>query len=366
MRFEGPRNGCAPCIRSGFRGATAGPPAKGRCGWAKVRNLLVDVAKVYVKAGNGGNGAISFRREKFVPKGGPDGGDGGRGGDVVVAVDSQLETLLDYKYRRHHPAGNGGDGGGGDRHGKDGSDCVIPVPPGTIIKDADTGQVLADMVLAGESCVIARGGKGGRGNSHFATSTNRVPRRAEPGQPGEARWVVMELRLIADVGIVGMPNAGKSTLLGRCTGAKPKVADYPFTTLRPNLGVADLGDDRRFIMADLPGLIEGAHSGHGLGLEFLRHAKRTKILLHLVDGSLAHPEAAYEAVSRELGLYDEGFVKKRQVVAVNKIDLPAVREKALRLVEAFSSMGFPAFAISAATGEGVAQLMQALWSELAR
>lgn len=331
-----------------------------------MKDILVDVAKVYVKAGNGGSGAVSFRREKYVPKGGPDGGDGGHGGDVVAVVDPRLETLLDYKYRRHHVARNGEDGSGGNRHGKDGSDCVIPVPPGTVIKDADTGLVLADMVVPGQFCVIAKGGRGGRGNSHFATPTNRAPRKAEAGAPGEARWVVMELSLIADVGIVGMPNAGKSTLLGRCTGARPKVADYPFTTLRPNLGVADLGDERRFVIADLPGLIEGAHEGHGLGLEFLRHAKRTRILLHLVDGSLSDPEAAYHAINRELRLYDESLAKKRQVIAVNKVDLPSVREKAMSLVKAFSSMGSPAFAISAATGEGVPELMEALWSELGK
>lgn len=331
-----------------------------------MKDMLVDLAKVFVKAGNGGSGAVSFRREKYVPKGGPDGGDGGRGGDVVAVVDPRLDTLLDYRYRRHHAARNGGDGSGGNRHGKDGSDCLIPVPPGTVIKDADTGLVLADMVMPGQSCVIARGGRGGRGNSHFATPTNRAPRKAEPGGPGEARWVVMELRLIADVGIVGMPNAGKSTLLGRCTGAKPKVADYPFTTLHPNLGVADLGDERRFVMADLPGLIEGAHQGHGLGLEFLRHARRTRILLHLVDGSLSDPEEAYHAINRELRLYDESLAKKRQIVAVNKIDLSPVREKAVGLVKAFRSRGSPAFAISAATGEGVPELMEALWSELGK
>lgn len=320
--------------------------------------MFLDEASVWVKAGDGGNGSASFRREKYVPRGGPDGGDGGRGGSVIFYADPEKTTLLDFRYRRHFKAESGGNGSGGQRHGKAGADLRIPVPPGTIVRTPE-GEVIADLDSPGKQVTVALGGRGGLGNVHFATPSNRAPRIAQKGEPGQERWLTLELRLIADVGIVGYPNAGKSTFLGAVTRANPKIADYPFTTLSPNLGVAML-DERVLTLADIPGLIEGAHAGVGLGHEFLRHIARTKALLHLIDGSLPDPVAAYRAVNAELALFDEALAKKPQLVAINKIDRPEVRQRLSEVRESFCRLGIEVFAISASTGEGVTEVLAKL------
>lgn len=320
--------------------------------------MFLDEAQIWVKAGDGGNGSASFRREKYVPRGGPDGGDGGRGGSVNLIADPQKTTLLDFRYRKHFRAERGGNGGGQKRHGKAGADLDIPVPPGTIVRDLD-GEVIADLDAPGKRVTVALGGRGGLGNVHFATPTNRAPRMAQKGEPGQERWLKLELRLIADVGIIGYPNAGKSTFLGAVTRASPKIADYPFTTVTPNLGVAALGE-RIITLADIPGLIEGAHAGVGLGHEFLRHISRTKALLHLIDGGVPDPIAAYRAVNAELALFDEALARKRQLVAINKIDQPEVRGRLPEIRAAFDRIGIEARSISAATGEGVTEVLAGL------
>lgn len=317
--------------------------------------MFLDEAQIWVKAGDGGNGSASFRREKYVPRGGPDGGDGGRGGSVNLVADPQKTTLLDFRYRKHFKAERGGNGAGGKRHGKAGEDLDIPVPPGTIVRTLD-GEVIADLDAPGKRVTVALGGRGGLGNVHFATPTNRAPRIAQKGEPGQERWLKLELRLIADVGIIGYPNAGKSTFLGAVTRASPKIADYPFTTLTPNLGVAAL-DERIITLADIPGLIEGAHAGVGLGHEFLRHIARTKALLHLIDGSLPHPVEAYRAVNAELALFDEALAKKPQIVAINKIDRPEVRDRLTEIRADFGKLGIAVLAVSASTGEGVTEVL---------
>ena len=320
--------------------------------------MLIDVAKVYVKGGDGGNGCVSFRREKFVPKGGPDGGDGGDGGSVVFVADPNLSTLVDFRYRQHLRARRGGHGEGAKRSGRSGADLIVPVPVGTIVRDAATAEILVDISEAGQRAVVARGGRGGRGNARFATSTRRAPRRADPGEPGEERRVELELQLLADVGIIGLPNAGKSTLLARVSSARPKIGDYPFTTTQPALGAVTLPDGRGFVMADLPGLIEGAHLGAGLGHAFLRHIARTRVLVHLID--LSRPEdpvAGYEVIRRELGLYDPRLIDRPEIVALNKIDLPEARARVERTVVALAVKGRRALAISTATGEGVDRLL---------
>ncbi|MDR7556576.1 MAG: GTPase ObgE [Armatimonadota bacterium] len=322
--------------------------------------MLVDQARIYVKGGDGGRGCVAFRREKFVPKGGPDGGDGGAGGDVVAVADEGLTTLVDFKYRQHLRAGDGGHGEGGRRTGRRGADLVVRVPVGTIVRDARTGEVLADLVAHGQRAVLARGGRGGRGNARFATPTRRAPRIAEPGEPGEERWVELELRLLADVGLVGLPNAGKSTLLRRISAARPAVGDYPFTTLQPVLGVVELSDGRRFVAADLPGLIEGAHAGAGLGIQFLRHVARTRVLIYVVD--LAAPEDPLDAlatVRRELAQYDPGLAQRPAIVALNKVDLPQARARADDAVAALAARGVHGLPVSGATGEGVPALVEA-------
>lgn len=321
--------------------------------------MFVDLAKVYVKAGDGGNGCLSFRREKYVPRGGPDGGDGGRGGDVVCAADPQLHTLMDFRYRTRFLAQRGGDGGSANRHGADGHDLLVRVPVGTVIRDAETGEVLADLAEAGRRVVVARGGRGGRGNARFKSSVNQAPRRTEPGRPGEERWVTLELKLLADVGLVGLPNAGKSTLLSRLTRARPKVGDYPFTTLVPNLGVAEYRGET-FVVADIPGLIEGAHEGLGLGHQFLRHIERTRVLIHVVDLSGAgdrDPLEAYRTVNRELSLHGAGLETRPQLVAANKVDLPEARDRLPSFREALEKEGVRVVPISAATGEGLEDLL---------
>ena len=334
--------------------------------------MSFDTAKIWVRAGDGGNGVVSFRREKFVPQGGPDGGDGGRGGSVYLVADKGKNTLLDYQRRRHVRAGHGGKGARANRHGKKGADVRLPVPPGTLVYDDATGELLADLAeVGGPPLMVARGGRGGLGNSHFATSTNQAPRIAQKGEAGEERWIRLELKLIADVGIVGFPNAGKSTLLASVSRAEPKIAAYPFTTLEPNLGVVEIGDDERFVVADIPGLIEGAHRGVGLGHSVLRHVERTRVLIHIVDGSgeelsgaTGGPLRAFDAINEELELFDPAVRAKPQVVAVNKIDLTDVRERLPELRAGFGAHGLEIFPISAATGEGVPALMARVAQEL--
>jgi GTP-binding protein len=329
--------------------------------------MFIDRAIIDVKGGDGGNGCLSFRREKFVPKGGPDGGDGGDGGDIVLVADESLSTLLDFQYHRQYHAQRGRHGEGSLRYGKRGGSLVIPVPSGTLVKDAATSTILADLVQPGQRVVVARGGKGGRGNARFATATHRTPRRADPGQPGEERRLELELRLIADAGLLGFPNAGKSTLLSRVSAARPKIADYPFTTTEPYLGVVGLGDGRSFVLADLPGLIEGAHQGAGLGHTFLRHIARTRVLVHLIDlAAERDPLAAFETVNTELWLHDPTLKRRPMLVALTKLDLPEAREKLAAASDAISQLGYRVFAVSAATGEGLEALMQAVADELAQ
>jgi GTP-binding protein len=329
---------------------------------------FIDQARIHVKAGDGGNGAAAFRREKFVPKGGPSGGDGGAGGSVVLVVDGGLSTLLDYRYRQDYRAPAGEPGGNKDMYGRGGEDLELRVPPGTQVFDDATGELLADLRAHAERFVVAQGGRGGRGNKHFATAVDRAPRKAEPGTPGEERTVRLELKLLADVGLVGFPNAGKSSLITRISAARPKIADYPFTTLVPNLGVVGLSEEgghaRSFVVADVPGLIEGAHEGAGLGHRFLRHLERTRVLVFLLDVSPT-PERAplsdYETLRRELELYDPALAARPHVVALNKVDLPEARRKVASLRKAFERRDVPFFAISAATGDGVAPLLESVW-----
>jgi len=326
---------------------------------------FVDQAKIYVKAGNGGPGCISFRREKYVPKGGPDGGDGGKGGDVILVADPQVHTLYDFYSQVHFYAENGKPGMGKKMKGKDGEDLILKVPVGTIIKDAKTGKILGDLIRPGQSLIVAHGGKGGRGNAHFATPTRQVPKIAEPGAPGEEKWIILELKLIADVGLVGLPNAGKSTLLSRISAAKPKIADYPFTTLQPNLGVVKLFDGNTFVVADIPGLIEGAHKGIGLGHDFLKHIERTRILLYILDISRGKEIIKdYEVLKNELKLFNPLLLEKEYFVALNKIDLVPDLEKLEDVIEYFQKKEIKLYLISAITGQGVLDLIYALWNTL--
>ncbi len=319
---------------------------------------FIDRAKIFVQGGHGGNGCVAFRREKFVPKGGPSGGNGGKGGDVILEADRNVHTLLDFKYKRHYKAERGRHGEGNKRTGRSGRDLVIKVPVGTVVRDAETGEVLGDLTEHGQRLVVAKGGRGGRGNAEFATPTRRAPDFAEPGEPGEERWIELELKLLADVGLVGFPNAGKSTFLSRVTAARPEIADYPFTTLRPILGVAKVGDFS-FVIADIPGLIEGAHAGKGLGHEFLRHVERTKLLLHLIDLTdlTRDPKEAFEKINKELELYSPELAKKPQIVVGTKIDALVDRSKIEELKKYFEEKGYPFFAVSAVTGEGMDELM---------
>jgi GTP-binding protein len=327
--------------------------------------MFFDEAKIYVQAGAGGDGAVSFRREKYVPLGGPNGGKGGKGGDVYLEVDPHLNTLIEFKDRIHWRAQRGEHGRGKDQTGAAGADLVIHVPPGTVAYDAESGELLADLVTPGQRALVARGGRGGRGNASFATPTNQAPRIAEKGEAGQARWIRLELKLIADVGIVGMPNAGKSTLLSVISAARPKIADYPFTTLEPNLGVVSV-ENRTFVAADIPGLIEGAHAGAGLGHKFLRHIERTRVLVHLVDGLSQDPLRDFDAINTELALFSERLAHKPQIVAFNKIDVPEARQKWPALRDAWETAGYKALAISAATGENVKALLWAIIALLDR
>ncbi|BDG03298.1 GTPase ObgE [Anaeromyxobacter oryzae] len=327
---------------------------------------FVDEVRIHVKAGDGGDGAVAWRREKFIPRGGPAGGDGGNGGDIALVVDPQLSTLLDYRYVREHKARNGEKGGGSDMNGKDGADLELRVPPGTVVKDAATGETIVDLGTPGERFVIAKGGRGGLGNMNYATSTNQSPRFAQDGTPGEEKDLVLELKLLADVGIVGYPNAGKSTLISRISRARPKIADYPFTTLVPNLGVVSWRGERSFVVADIPGLIEGAHSGAGLGHQFLRHVERCRVLVHLVEG--ANPEPGREpkkdldAIDRELALYSPVLAKKPQIIVVTKVDVPEARAAGEKLRKALARRKKPVHVhlVSAVTGEGLEELLDAV------
>jgi GTPase len=322
--------------------------------------MFVDQVRIYVKGGDGGNGAVSFRREKYVPLGGPAGGDGGRGGDVVFVVDEGLRTLVDFRYQKHFKAPRGENGRNKGQHGAGAEDLVVRVPPGTTVIDDDTGEIIADLVEHGQRAVIAKGGRGGRGNMRFATPANPAPHISENGEPGQERYVRLELKLIADVGLVGYPSVGKSTLLASVTAAKPKIAAYHFTTLTPNLGVVDLGE-RSFVMADLPGLIEGAHEGVGLGHQFLRHVERTRLIVHVIDMAAVDgrdPVEDFHQINRELKLYNLKLEERPQIVAANKMDLPEAKENLRRFQEQVP--GVSVYEISAATRQGVQELMHAV------
>ena len=317
--------------------------------------MFLDRVKIWVRAGDGGDGAATFRKEAHVPRGGPDGGDGGRGGSVHLRVDPGQTTLRDFQYRHHFKATPGGRGTRARRHGKAGDDLVLDVPPGTAVYDDTTGALLADLVATGQETLVARGGRGGLGNTHFKTATHQAPKHAQKGEPGVERWLRLELRLIADIGLVGLPNAGKSTLLAAVTAARPKIADYPFTTLEPNLGVMDLGEDdeRRPTIADVPGLIEGASDGAGLGHAFLRHVERTRVLVHVVDGSARDPEWDHEVIRDELRAHDPALLDRPILVAFNKLDLPAAQGAWPAFREAREADGLDVVAIAASTGEGL-------------
>ncbi len=326
--------------------------------------MFVDRVTLYVKGGDGGAGCCSFRREKYVPKGGPDGGDGGDGGSVVIRAVAGTDSLADVVNRKHWRAPKGGSGRSDNCHGRKGRDLFIPVPPGTLVLDRDRGHVLRDLVHPDDEVTIAHGGRGGRGNRAFATATNRAPRETQPGTSGEERWIVLELKVIADAGLIGLPNAGKSTLLSRLSHARPEVADYPFTTKHPNLGLVTIGEERAFVLADLPGLIEGAHEGIGLGHEFLRHVERTRVLVHLVeplplDGS--DPVKNYHAIRQELTLHRHGLEQKPEIVAVSKAELTGSAEVRERLEK---DLGRDVLAVSSATGRGLAELVGAVSRQL--
>jgi GTP-binding protein len=319
--------------------------------------MFLDQAKIQIKAGDGGNGCVSFRREKYVPFGGPNGGDGGHGGDVILVVDRKLNTLSSFHHKHKFAAGRGENGRGKDQTGADGADLRILVPPGTVVRDADAGVLIADLTTPGQELRVAQGGRGGRGNARFATPTNQAPRMAENGEPGESRTLLLELKLIADVGIVGLPNAGKSTLLASVSAARPKIADYAFTTLEPYLGVVTLDDETTLVLADIPGLIEGASRGAGLGHEFLRHVERTRVLIHLLDGSRENPVADYDTVNAELAAFGRGLAEKPQVVGFNKMDLPQAQEQWPRVRRTLEQRGVEALAISAMAKDGVRELL---------
>jgi GTP-binding protein len=324
--------------------------------------MFVDQVRIFVKAGDGGNGCVSFRREAHVPRGGPDGGYGGKGGDVVLVAHSHQNTLLPLRYQPEHRADRGGHGGPGNRSGKDGSDRDVPVPPGTSVRDVESGEAIGELLRDGDRLVVARGGRGGRGNRSFLSNRNRAPREAEPGQPGEERWLQLDLRLIADVGLLGLPNAGKSTLLARISSARPKVADYPFTTLSPVLGVVEV-DERTFVAADIPGIIEGAHEGAGLGLQFLRHVERTRVLLHVVDASGTSgrdPADDLSLVREEVRRYAPELLERPQLVAATKRDLAHDADPLPGLRRAAEGLGLDVLPLSAATGDGLLALKRRL------
>jgi GTP-binding protein len=318
---------------------------------------FIDEAIITVQSGDGGKGCVSFRREKFIPRGGPDGGDGGKGGDIVLKTSPRKRTLYQFRFQKYFKAKNGSHGQGKQKTGKNGQDLTIELPPGTLITDADTGQVITDLIKCDETVVLARGGRGGQGNARFKTSTNRAPRFAQPGEPGESKTLRLELKLLADVGIIGLPNAGKSTLITAVSSARPKIGNYPFTTLFPSLGVVQTGWAEPFVVADIPGLIEGAHKGTGLGIRFLRHIERTRILVHLIDVSAMDTDNllnAYNTVNKELAMYNQELTEKPQIVVLNKMDLPDVREVAKKFQAAIKEK--QVILISALTGQGIENL----------
>jgi GTP-binding protein len=309
--------------------------------------MFIDQAEIIVRSGKGGNGMVHFHREKFVPRGGPDGGDGGRGGNVVIEVSHHLNTLVSFRHQRKYIAESGKNGGPNNMSGKSAEDLTLKVPPGTMIYNATTGDLVGDLIQSGQTLVVVKGGRGGRGNQHFATASHQVPRTAEKGEPAEEIALKLELKLLADIGIIGLPNAGKSSLLDAVSNARPKIADYPFTTLEPILGVAQIDDDTTLVLADIPGLIEGAHEGAGLGDSFLRHIQRTRVLIHLVDGSNTDPLADLNQTNQELALFDPSLTKLPQLVAINKIDLPEVQERLPKLTKQFEDKGIHSLHISA-------------------
>jgi GTP-binding protein len=330
---------------------------------------FIDQARISVRGGDGGDGAVAWRREKFVPKGGPAGGDGGNGGSVVLEVDEGLSTLLDFRYRHEHHGKPGERGGNKDMNGRHAPDVILRVPPGTMVYDDADGRLLGDLHQHGQRFVVARGGRGGRGNMHFATPTDQAPRHFERGTAGQERVVRLELKLLADVGLVGFPNVGKSSFIARVSAARPKIADYPFTTLIPNLGVVKLSDDRSLVLADVPGLIEGAHRGAGLGHQFLRHVERTRVLVHIVEISPEPgrtPLRDYLAIRKELALYDPGLASRTEIVALNKLDLPATRKRLPVIARTFARRGVKLHAISAATGEGITPVLEAAYRALVK
>jgi GTPase len=337
-----------------MRRACSGPEFEGS------DDVFIDRAVVKVKGGDGGSGIVSFRREKFVPLGGPDGGDGGRGGDVVVRADENLSTLLDYTYRDSWHAESGDHGSGANKTGRSGAGVILPVPPGTVIRDSKTGELLGEVVAPGDEIVVARGGRGGKGNAHFATATHQAPREYQPGEDGQERTLELELKLIADVGLVGQPNAGKSTLLATISAARPKIADYPFTTLAPNLGVVPLSDHRTFVVADIPGIIEGAHEGRGLGLQFLRHIERTRLLAFMIPVDSMDWQAEYDQLRREVAAYSATLADKPHCVVFTKMDLLGGDEAP----PIDPGDAFGVFAISAAARTGLGALLDAWWAHL--
>jgi GTP-binding protein len=331
--------------------------------------MLIDNVKIVIKSGDGGNGCVSFRREKYVPKGGPNGGDGGKGGNVIFKSDNSLATLIDFKYKRIYKAQNGKHGMGGDKTGRSGDDLIVLVPCGSIIKEFASGKILADLTENGDSYIAAKGGRGGRGNARFTTSTNQAPRNAEPGEKGEEIEIGIELKLIADVGLVGLPNAGKSTLISKISAAKPKIADYPFTTLQPNLGIVKYKDYQSFVVADIPGLIEGAHLGKGLGIRFLKHIERTKVLVFLLDASMIpyneNKKEDYETLINELGSYDKKLLEKPKIICFSKVDTLTDEQKKelgkIKFVKRGSREKIPVMKISAVSGENLKKLLDEIW-----
>ncbi len=325
--------------------------------------LFIDEATISVKAGDGGAGCVSFRREKYVPKGGPDGGNAGNGGDVIVRANKQLNTLLDYQYKKHYKAGRGEHGKGANKHGKRGKDAMLYVPCGTIVCDATTGELLADLIHHNDEVIVAKGGKGGKGNAAFATSTNQAPRDWEPGKPGEERVIELELKLLADVGLVGFPNAGKSTLISKISAARPKIADYPFTTLIPNLGIVRYKEFKSFTVADIPGLIEGAHQGKGLGIQFLRHIERTKALVFLIECTSEDIKREYQVLLNELKSFNPTLLGKPRIIAITKMDI-AEEEIQKKLKRVNFGERVPMYKISALTGEQLPNLLNGIWKAL--
>ncbi len=329
--------------------------------------MFVDMAKIFVQGGKGGNGAVAFRREKYEPAGGPAGGDGGKGGSVILQVDEGLKTLMDFRYKKHFKSQNGEDGKNKKQFGKKGEDLILKVPPGTIVKDAETGIIIADLKEHLQTYVVAKGGRGGYGNAKFTTSTRQAPRFAKPGEKGKEGWIVLELKLIADVGLIGFPNVGKSTLLSIISDAKPKIGNYHFTTLTPNLGVVRIGEGESYVVADIPGLIEGAHEGVGLGHEFLRHIERTRLLVHLIDTSGQEgrdPVEDFHKINEELKKYSTKLAGRPQIVVGNKMDLPGSKDGYERLKEDVEKLNYPTYSISAATNKGVETLKYDIWNKL--